>query len=207
MGSKRTSDNYYGIRPDISLKCNTSRLDKVELWHQRLCHLNFKDLLRASKQELILSRPKRLSTTLFSLFQRETLLLLSRVRNLHLLCEVFPSPLVATSGRSDGFLSLPPPFPFISPSCFSFFPLLSFSLPPNTSFAAQLLPMSCSSLSCCPSSIFHSSSLVGFQTCRGSWIWFFKDQICKSLPAPPPHAPFHHAPMPRSIPPVTPLSP
>lgn len=44
IGGQRTSNNCYGIGPDIPLKCNTAKLDEVELWHQRLGHLNFKDL-------------------------------------------------------------------------------------------------------------------------------------------------------------------
>jgi len=58
MCGQKTSNNCYGIRLrlDISLKCNIiARLMKyVELCHQRLGHLNFKDIVRAFKKELIL---------------------------------------------------------------------------------------------------------------------------------------------------------
>jgi hypothetical protein len=40
------------------LRCNTAKLDEVELWHQWSGHLNFKDLFRAFKKELILGLPK-----------------------------------------------------------------------------------------------------------------------------------------------------
>jgi hypothetical protein len=52
-GGVRTSDNCYGIGLSTSLSCKHAKLDMAELWHQRLGHLNFKDLYKASKDELI----------------------------------------------------------------------------------------------------------------------------------------------------------
>lgn len=41
-----------------TMSCNRVKLDEAELWHQRLGHLNFKDLYRASKEELMLKLSK-----------------------------------------------------------------------------------------------------------------------------------------------------
>lgn len=54
----RTTDKYYGIESSTTLNCNRAKLDEVELWHQCLQHLNFKDLSKFVKKEFILGLPK-----------------------------------------------------------------------------------------------------------------------------------------------------
>ena len=38
----RTADNYYGLTPSISNKCFSTKIDQVDLWHQRLGHASHK---------------------------------------------------------------------------------------------------------------------------------------------------------------------
>ncbi|XP_059441941.1 uncharacterized protein LOC132174272 [Corylus avellana] len=58
MGGVRTSDNCNGIGPTTSLSCKHAKLDIEKLWHQRLGHLNFKDLYKAPMDELMSDLPK-----------------------------------------------------------------------------------------------------------------------------------------------------
>jgi hypothetical protein len=58
MGGLRTFDDYYEIGPNPFMSYHRVKLDVAELWHQRLGHLNFKYLYRASKEELMLDLPK-----------------------------------------------------------------------------------------------------------------------------------------------------
>jgi transposase InsO family protein len=58
MGGNRTSDNCYGISPTMQTKCHKVSLDIGELWHQRLEHLNYHDLVKIAKKEAIIDLPK-----------------------------------------------------------------------------------------------------------------------------------------------------
>ena len=40
----RTADNCYGLTPSISNKCFSTKIDQVDLWHQRLRHASHKQL-------------------------------------------------------------------------------------------------------------------------------------------------------------------
>lgn len=44
----RTSNNYYGAIPTSNAKINV-----IELWHQRLDHMNYKSLSKLFKKELV----------------------------------------------------------------------------------------------------------------------------------------------------------
>jgi hypothetical protein len=49
VGGERTIDNYYGLpglSSDSQIICNKATIDDSELWHQRLGHLNFTDMLK-----------------------------------------------------------------------------------------------------------------------------------------------------------------
>jgi hypothetical protein len=58
MGGDRTVDNYYCLSTNPQINCNKATLDTGELWHQRLGHLNFCDLVKVSKMEAIVGLPK-----------------------------------------------------------------------------------------------------------------------------------------------------
>jgi hypothetical protein len=48
MGGERTTDNCYGLAgltEDPQIFCNKATIDDSELWHQRLGHLNFSEML------------------------------------------------------------------------------------------------------------------------------------------------------------------
>lgn len=55
----RTSDNYYIIEPtkDNLRTCLISHSEETTLWHQRLGHLNFKDLAGLSRKSLVRHLP------------------------------------------------------------------------------------------------------------------------------------------------------
>ena len=54
MGRDRTIDNSYCLSTNPQINCNKATLDTKELWHQRLEHLNFHDLVKVSKVEVII---------------------------------------------------------------------------------------------------------------------------------------------------------
>ena len=54
----RSTDNCYCIETLPSTVCNRVLLDDVELWHQRLGHVNFSDLHRITKHEIVRGVPK-----------------------------------------------------------------------------------------------------------------------------------------------------
>ena len=55
----RSSENCYVVNsPVSSIACHTSKIDNVDLWHQRLGHINYKDLSRLSTKEYIRGVPK-----------------------------------------------------------------------------------------------------------------------------------------------------
>jgi hypothetical protein len=58
MGGDRTSDNCYGISPTMQTKCHKASMDIGELWHQRLGHLNYHDLIKIAKKEAVTDLPK-----------------------------------------------------------------------------------------------------------------------------------------------------
>ena len=49
----RTFDNCYGIHSTNDLICHSAIMSNVDLWHQRLGHINFKDLAKVAKKELV----------------------------------------------------------------------------------------------------------------------------------------------------------
>ena len=53
-----TSDNCYGISPHTELKCSSVKIDESELWHQRLGRVNYRDLSKISRKELVIGLPK-----------------------------------------------------------------------------------------------------------------------------------------------------
>jgi hypothetical protein len=54
----QTFDNCYGISPTMQTKCHKVSLDIGKLWHQRLGHLNYHDLVKIAKKEAITDLPK-----------------------------------------------------------------------------------------------------------------------------------------------------
>ena len=53
-----TLDNCYGLVPDADIVCNSIRLPKEDLWHQRMGHASYKHLSIVSKHESALGIPK-----------------------------------------------------------------------------------------------------------------------------------------------------
>jgi hypothetical protein len=65
MGGERTSDNCYGLpvpSSDSQIICNKATIDDSELWHQRLGHLNFTDMLKIVNKEVVKDLPKMKDT-------------------------------------------------------------------------------------------------------------------------------------------------
>jgi len=65
MGGERTSANCYGIpglSSDSQIICNKVTIDESELWHQRLGHLNFTDMLNIASKEVVKDLPKMKDT-------------------------------------------------------------------------------------------------------------------------------------------------
>jgi transposase InsO family protein len=58
MGGERTTDNCYGLSTYPQVSCNKATLDKEDLWHQRLGHMNYSDLAKAAKRGAIIDLPK-----------------------------------------------------------------------------------------------------------------------------------------------------
>jgi hypothetical protein len=58
MGGKQTDDNCYCITTKPHLKCNQTFIDASALWHQSLGHLNYHDLCKLSKKDVIADLPK-----------------------------------------------------------------------------------------------------------------------------------------------------
>ena len=54
----RTANNYYGLTPSISNKCFSTKIDQVDLWHQRLGHASHKQLEKISKCDAVIGLPK-----------------------------------------------------------------------------------------------------------------------------------------------------
>lgn len=59
MTGSRTLDNFYVMFQEnshdssSSLICDSSKLESIELWHLRLGHVNFNDLMKVANNELI----------------------------------------------------------------------------------------------------------------------------------------------------------
>jgi hypothetical protein len=65
MGGERTSDNCYGLpglSSDSQIICNKATIDDSELWHQRLGHLNFADMLKIASKKIVKDLPKMKNT-------------------------------------------------------------------------------------------------------------------------------------------------
>jgi hypothetical protein len=61
MGRERTADNCYGLpgfTSDPQIFCNKETIDDSKLWHQRLGHLNFTDLLKTASKDIVRDLPK-----------------------------------------------------------------------------------------------------------------------------------------------------
>jgi len=56
-----TIDNYCGLpglTSEPQIICNKTTIDDSELWHQRLGHLNFTDMLKIARKEIVKDLPK-----------------------------------------------------------------------------------------------------------------------------------------------------
>jgi hypothetical protein len=61
MRGDRTADNCYGLPGlifDPQIICIKATVDDSELWHQRLGHLNFTDMLKIASKEIVKDFPK-----------------------------------------------------------------------------------------------------------------------------------------------------
>ena len=54
----RTIDNCYGLTPSISNKCFSTKIDQINLWHQRWGHASHKQLEKFSKCNAVVGLPK-----------------------------------------------------------------------------------------------------------------------------------------------------
>jgi hypothetical protein len=65
MGGERTAYNCYGLpglATDPLIFCNKTTIDDSELWHQRLGHLNFSDMLKIAGKDIVKGLPKMENT-------------------------------------------------------------------------------------------------------------------------------------------------
>ncbi|KAF5932418.1 hypothetical protein HYC85_028589 [Camellia sinensis] len=53
-----TSDNCYGIVTTNDLTCHSAIISNIDLWHQKLGHMNFKYLTKIANKELVRGVPK-----------------------------------------------------------------------------------------------------------------------------------------------------
>ncbi|XP_028126920.1 uncharacterized protein LOC114323508 [Camellia sinensis] len=53
-----TSDDYYGIVTTNDLIFHSAIISNLDLWHQRLSHMNFEDLTKIANKELVRGLPK-----------------------------------------------------------------------------------------------------------------------------------------------------
>lgn len=49
----RTSDNCYGVFLNSNYVCNSAKIDVTNFCHQRLGHMNYKNLSKLAKKELV----------------------------------------------------------------------------------------------------------------------------------------------------------
>ena len=55
----RTTDNCFGVIPKPSIACRSARVNLFELWHQRLGHVNYKQVAKVSKLEAVIGLPPK----------------------------------------------------------------------------------------------------------------------------------------------------
>jgi hypothetical protein len=56
VGGEKTANNCYGLpglTTDPQIFCNKATIDDSELWHQRLAHLNFSDMLKIAGKDIV----------------------------------------------------------------------------------------------------------------------------------------------------------
>ena len=53
LHGKRNLANYYVVSIENDMSCNYTMISDIDLWHQRLGHVNYKDLVRLSKLDLV----------------------------------------------------------------------------------------------------------------------------------------------------------
>ena len=58
LHGKRNPDNCYVVSTDDDMSCNSAVISNIDLWHQRLGHINHNDLEKISKLELVRGLPK-----------------------------------------------------------------------------------------------------------------------------------------------------
>jgi hypothetical protein len=61
IGGERTVDNCYGLSgltTDPQIFCHKATIDDSELWHQRLGHLNFSNMLKIAGKDVVKGLPK-----------------------------------------------------------------------------------------------------------------------------------------------------
>ena len=56
----KTADNCYAINPSTktSLVCRGAKLDVIKMWHRRLGHMNYRDLIHIANKDLVRGIPK-----------------------------------------------------------------------------------------------------------------------------------------------------
>ena len=54
----RTTNNCYEVVPMPNISCRSARVNVLELWHQRLSHANFKQVVKVSKLVAVVGLPK-----------------------------------------------------------------------------------------------------------------------------------------------------
>ena len=54
----RTTDNCYGVIPKPSISCRSTRVDLLQLWHQRFGHANYKLVAKVLKLKAMVGLPK-----------------------------------------------------------------------------------------------------------------------------------------------------
>jgi hypothetical protein len=57
MKGTKISNNYYRISTLTLLGCQKATLDDLDLWHQCLGHINFRDLSKKSKKKVVQGPP------------------------------------------------------------------------------------------------------------------------------------------------------
>ncbi|XP_042950195.1 uncharacterized protein LOC122282303 [Carya illinoinensis] len=58
MQGTRTSDNCYDITPNFQYSCNSAKSEATDLWHQRLGHVNHKNLSKIAKKDMVIGLPE-----------------------------------------------------------------------------------------------------------------------------------------------------
>ena len=58
MQDVRTSNNCYVIVTTSDLTCHSAIMSSLDLWHQQLGHINFKNLAKIANKKLVRGIPK-----------------------------------------------------------------------------------------------------------------------------------------------------